>query len=182
MNKINQSFDTKCVHSGIGDNEFGAVVPPIYQTSTFKFDSVQQGAKLFAGEEKGYIYTRMANPTVEALENCIADLEGGYKGLGCASGMAAIHTVFAALTSEKDHFFCWPPVSGPCDGRGRGPRRRTRRTSQTRSSRTRVRLIQRYTAPPTARQPPKRGARSSVQGPCSRRVYLWQHREHVIVV
>jgi methionine-gamma-lyase len=113
MNKINQSFDTKCVHSGIGDNEFGAVVPPIYQTSTFKFDSVQQGAKLFAGEEKGYIYTRMANPTVEALENCIADLEGGYKGLGCASGMAAIHTVFAALTSAGDHVLCSSAVYGP---------------------------------------------------------------------
>lgn len=113
MKKINSSFDTKCVHAGIEDNEFGAVVPPIYQTSTFKFQSVQQGAKLFAGEEKGYIYTRMANPTVEALENCIAELEGGHKGLGCASGMAAIHTVFAALTSAGDHVLCSSAVYGP---------------------------------------------------------------------
>jgi methionine-gamma-lyase len=113
MKISNTSFDTKCVHAGIEDNEFGAVVPPIYQTSTFKFQSVQQGAKLFAGEEKGYIYTRMANPTVEALENCVAELEGGYKGLGCASGMAAIHTVLATLTSAGDHVLCSSAVYGP---------------------------------------------------------------------
>jgi methionine-gamma-lyase len=113
MKKSNSSFDTKCVHAGVGDYEFGAVVPPIYQTSTFKFKSVQQGAKLFAGEEKGYIYTRMANPTVEALENCIAELEDGHKALGCASGMAAIHTVFATLTSAGDHVLCSSAVYGP---------------------------------------------------------------------
>jgi methionine-gamma-lyase len=113
MKKNNISFDTKCVHSGVGDYEFGSVVPPIYQTSTFKFSSVEQGAKLFAGEEKGYIYTRMLNPTVEALENCIAELEGGFKGLGCASGMAAIHTMFATLTSAGDHVLCSSAVYGP---------------------------------------------------------------------
>jgi methionine-gamma-lyase len=113
MKKNNLSFDTKCVHSGIDENEFGAVVPPIYQTSTFKFNNVEQGAKLFAGEEKGYIYTRMLNPTVEALENCVAELEGGYKGLGCASGMAAIHTIFAAMTSAGDHILCSSAVYGP---------------------------------------------------------------------
>jgi methionine-gamma-lyase len=106
-------FETKCVHSGIDDNEFGAVVPPIYQTSTFKFESAQHGASLFAGEQRGYIYTRMANPTVEALENAIAELEGGYKALGCGSGMAAIHTVFASLTSAGDHILCSAAVYGP---------------------------------------------------------------------
>ncbi|MDR3609207.1 MAG: PLP-dependent transferase, partial [Ignavibacteriaceae bacterium] len=50
MKNSDLSFDTKCVHSGIAENEFGAVIPPIYQTSTFKFNSVEQGAKLFAGE------------------------------------------------------------------------------------------------------------------------------------
>ncbi len=70
--KKSTEFETKCVHSGIEENEFGAVVPPIYQTSTFKFESAQHGASLFAGEERGYIYTRMANPTVEAMENGIA--------------------------------------------------------------------------------------------------------------
>jgi methionine-gamma-lyase len=106
-------FETKCVHSGIEEYEFGAVVPPIYQTSTFKFESAQHGASLFAGERRGYIYTRMANPTIEALENAIAELEGGYKALGCGSGMAAIHTVFASLTSAGDHILCSAAVYGP---------------------------------------------------------------------
>ena len=113
--KTNQKteFETKCVHSGIGEYEFGAVVPPIYQTSTFKFESAKQGAALFAGEEKGYIYTRMLNPTVEALENSIAELECGYKGLGCASGMAAVHSVFASLMQAGDHVVCSTAVYGP---------------------------------------------------------------------
>ncbi len=106
-------MDTKCVHSGIGEYEYGAVVPPIYQTSTFKFESAQHGAALFSGSEKGYIYTRMLNPTVEALENCIADLEGGHKALGCGSGMAAVHTVFASLLGAGDHIICSTSVYGP---------------------------------------------------------------------
>jgi len=111
--KLPSDFETKCVHSGIGEYEFGAVVPPIYQTSTFKFESAQQGASFFTGEQKGYIYTRLANPTVEAMENSIAELEGGYKALGCSSGMAAIHTVFASLTSAGDHVVCSAAVYGP---------------------------------------------------------------------
>ena len=106
-------FSSRCVHSGIKENEFGSVVPPIYQTSTFKFNSVEHGASLFAGEEKGFIYTRMANPTIEAMENAIADLEGGHKALGCSSGMAAIHTTFASLLSAGDHVICSVAVYGP---------------------------------------------------------------------
>jgi len=106
-------FETKCVHSGIDEYEFGPVVPPIYQTSTFKFKSAQHGASLFAGEEKGYIYTRMLNPTIQAMEDAIAELEGGYKGLGCGSGMAAVHTVFASLTQAGDHVVCSSAVYGP---------------------------------------------------------------------
>jgi len=106
-------FQTKCVHSGIDEYEYGAVVPPIYQTSTFKFKSAQHGASLFAGEEKGYIYTRMANPTIEAMENAIAELEGGCKALGCSSGMAATHTIFASLLSTDDHVVCSAAVYGP---------------------------------------------------------------------
>ena len=107
------NFETKCVHSGINVYEFGPVVPPIYQTSTFKFESVQHGASLFAGEQKGYIYTRMLNPTVQAMEDSIAALEGGHKALGCGSGMAAIHTVFASLTQAGDHVVCSTAVYGP---------------------------------------------------------------------
>ncbi len=98
-------FQTKCVHAGIDEYEFGSVVPPIYQTSTFKFESAEHGASLFAGEQKGYIYTRMLNPTIEAMENAVAELEGGHKALGCGSGMAAVHTIFASLTGPATMLF-----------------------------------------------------------------------------
>ena len=107
------SDETKSVHAGITDNEHLAVVPPIYQTSTFKFRDTEHGANLFANEEEGYIYTRMGNPTIEALEDSIAVLEGGYKGLACGSGMAAIHTVFTTLLNKGDHIICSDSVYGP---------------------------------------------------------------------
>jgi len=106
-------FDSECVHAGIGKYEFGPVVPPIYQTSTFKFESAKQGASLFKGEEKGYIYTRLSNPTVEAMENAVAKLEGGHKALGCGSGMAAIYTTFTALLKTGDHVICSRSVYEP---------------------------------------------------------------------
>ena len=110
---IKVDFETKCVQAGIGDYEFRPVVPPIYQTSTFAFETAQQGSSLFAGEQKGYIYTRMLNPTIEALEDSVAALEGGHKSLGCASGMAASHTIFASLTKSGDHVVCSSAVYGP---------------------------------------------------------------------
>ncbi len=109
----NINFESKCVHAGIDEYEFGAVVPPIYQTSTFKFKSAQHGAALFMGEGKGHIYTRMSNPTVEAMEDSVAALEGGAKALGCASGMAAINVVFATYLSAGTHIVCSQAVYGP---------------------------------------------------------------------
>ncbi|MBN2571694.1 MAG: aminotransferase class I/II-fold pyridoxal phosphate-dependent enzyme [Ignavibacteriales bacterium] len=113
MKNKNQKFDTKCVHAGIKEYEFGPVVPPIYQTSTFKFKSTSHGASLFKGEEEGYIYTRMGNPTIEAMEDAIAELEGGYKALGCGSGMAAIHTCLVSLLNHGEHVICSKAVYGP---------------------------------------------------------------------
>ncbi|MDP2301947.1 MAG: aminotransferase class I/II-fold pyridoxal phosphate-dependent enzyme [Ignavibacteria bacterium] len=113
MDNHSTNFATKCVHSGMNENEHHAVIPPIYQTSTFSFESAKHGASLFAGEQSGYIYTRMANPTVQAMEEAVAALEGGYKALGCASGMAAIHTVFASLLKAGDHVICSTAVYGP---------------------------------------------------------------------
>lgn len=113
MKNKNLNYETKCVHAGIGEYEFGSVVPPIYQTSTFKFESAQHGAALFKGEAEGYIYTRMKNPTIEAMENAVAELEGGYKALGCASGMAAISTVFISQLKSGDHVVCSKSVYGP---------------------------------------------------------------------
>lgn len=106
------SMDTLCVHAGMKEDGLGAVVTPIYQTSTFKFTDVDHGAKLFKGEEEGYIYTRMRNPTVEAMEQGIAALEGGVYALGCGSGMAATHTLFSASLASGDHVVCSESVYG----------------------------------------------------------------------
>lgn len=113
MNSRDKHFDSRCVHSGIKEYEHGPVVPPIYQTSTFKFESAAHGASLFSGDQKGYIYSRMLNPTVEAMEDAIAELEEGHKGLGCGSGMAAINTALSAFLKSGDHVICSTSVYGP---------------------------------------------------------------------
>lgn len=113
IDENNYGMDTKCVHAGISEDVFGAVIPPIYQTSTFKFKDVDHGARLFKGEEEGYIYTRMRNPTIEAMEDAVAQLEGGYKALGCGSGMAAVSTIFMAALKAGDHVICSESVYGP---------------------------------------------------------------------
>lgn len=105
--------ETLAVHAGIEDMEFHPVVPPIYQTSTFGFRNAEHGAALFANREKGYIYTRMGNPTIEALEKSVAALEGGTHGLACATGMAAVHTVLGTFLRQGDHVICSEAVYGP---------------------------------------------------------------------
>jgi methionine-gamma-lyase len=107
------SSETAAVHGGVYDAKFHPVTPPIYQTSTFAFESVAHGAGLFAGSGQGYIYSRMGNPTVEALENVVAELEHGHKSLACGSGMAAVHTVFATMLQKGDHLVCADTVYGP---------------------------------------------------------------------
>jgi len=107
-------IDTTCIHAGSEpDSAFGAVVPPIYQASTFVFQTPEEGAARFAGVEPGYIYTRMGNPTISALEESVAALEGGTSALATASGMAAVSTVFFSLLSSGDHVVCSASVYGP---------------------------------------------------------------------
>lgn len=113
MDIKNLSMDSKCVHAGHKPNPEGALVTPIYQVSTFRFQDCDHGARLFKGEEDGYIYTRMRNPTVEAMEDAVAALENGAKALGCASGMAAVHTLFAATLKQGDHVVASESLYGP---------------------------------------------------------------------
>ncbi len=113
MDHKNIKIDTICVHAGTKVGAEGSVVTPIFQTSTFKFQSADHGARLFRGEEDGYIYTRMRNPTVEAMEDAVAALEGGVKAIGCASGMAAVHLIIAAVVKAGDHVICSEAVYGP---------------------------------------------------------------------
>lgn len=106
-------FSTRAVHAGQGPCPLtGALSTPIYQTSTFVFENVDQGAARFAGEEAGYIYTRLGNPTVTAFEEKIAVLEGGEAGLAFASGMAAISAVLFALTKQGDHIVACDTLYG----------------------------------------------------------------------
>ena len=97
-------FDTSAIHEGQEpDPAYGAVVTPIYQTSTF--------AQSAPAEHKGYEYARTSNPTRTALENCVASLEEGTYGLAFASGMAAITTV-AYLLNPNDHVLLPDDVYG----------------------------------------------------------------------
>ena len=102
--KINENmgFATKQIHAGKEKNAAGALCTPIYQTSTFEFDTVEQGGARFAGEEEGYIYTRLGNPTTTAMEKTIAALEHGEAALAAASGMGAITATLWTLLSAGD--------------------------------------------------------------------------------
>lgn len=98
-----ENFETICVHSdGKGDERSGAVITPIYQTSIFKFPSAEEGSKRFL-TGKGYIYTRLKNPTIEQLERTLAKLEKGVMALATATGMAAVSTLYFALLNKGDH-------------------------------------------------------------------------------
>jgi cystathionine gamma-synthase len=90
-------FETLAIHAGQEpDPATGAVVPPIYQTSTYKQDGV-------GGLRGGYEYSRSANPTRTALEECLAAIEGGRRGLAFASGLAAEDTLLRSLCAPGDH-------------------------------------------------------------------------------
>jgi cystathionine gamma-synthase len=99
MDGINHEagFETLAIHAGQqADPATGAVVPPIYQVSTYKQDGV-------GGLRGGYEYSRSANPTRTALEECLAALEGGVRGLAFASGMAAEDTLLRTICEPGDH-------------------------------------------------------------------------------
>jgi cystathionine gamma-synthase len=90
-------FETLAIHAGQEpDPRTGAVVPPIYQTSTYAQDAV-------GSPRLGYEYSRTANPTRDALQECLAALEGGRRGLAFASGMAAEDTLLRAVCGPGDH-------------------------------------------------------------------------------
>ncbi len=109
-------INSKLVHAGHKTDPTGSVNVPIYQTSTFAFRSAAQGAALFSGEQDGFIYTRIGNPTVRALEDNVAELENGYGGIATSSGMGAICTVYLALLNAGDHVVSTASVYGPTRG------------------------------------------------------------------
>jgi len=113
MNTKESGFSTKLIHAGEIEDQFGSATIPIYQTSTFAFKSAEEGAKCFAGESNGYIYTRIGNPTIDALERQIATLENGFGGIAVSSGMAAVNVIYQALLASGDHMVSTDAVYGP---------------------------------------------------------------------
>ena len=97
-------FGTKAIHAGnVKDTQYGALTTPIFQTSTFVFDSCEQGGRRFAGEEAGYIYTRLSNPTTSVLEAKVAALESGEACVAAASGMGAISSALWTVAGAGKH-------------------------------------------------------------------------------
>lgn len=104
MVKENSGFGTKAIHGGkMKDTQYGALTMPIYQTSTFEFDCCEQGGRRFAGEEKGYIYTRLGNPSISAVENKVALLEGGEACAAASSGMGAVSACLWSIAGAGKH-------------------------------------------------------------------------------
>ena len=96
-NAANESFETRAIHAGQpSDPRTGAVVPPIFQVSTFQQDAVGK-------PRDGWEYSRSGNPTRSALEECLADLDGGARGLAFSSGLAAEDCILRTVCAPHDH-------------------------------------------------------------------------------
>lgn len=113
MNNKKTGFTSRLVHAGNPSDNYGSVVTPIYQTSTFSFENTQQGAARFSGKSDGYIYTRIGNPTVRALEDCVTSLEEGAGAVATSSGMGAVTTTYLAFLKSGDHVVSTAAVYGP---------------------------------------------------------------------
>ena len=116
---------TRAIHGGeTPDVGAGAVATPIYQTAAFTFDSVEQAVARAAHLEEGYVYTRMGNPTIEALEAKLAHLEGTEACVAFGSGMGAVSGLFLGLCGTGDHVVCSDSLYGATYSLLTGPLRR----------------------------------------------------------
>jgi len=98
-----QGFATRAIHHGYDPRDHqGALVPPVYHTSTFTFETAQDGGRCFAGIQAGYFYTRIGNPTLALFESRMACLEGGAAAVAFGSGMGAICSTLWTLLRPGD--------------------------------------------------------------------------------
>lgn len=109
---MNYSIDTLCVQAGWKPTNGQPRVLPIIQSTTFKYDSTEQMARLFDLEESGYFYTRLQNPTNDMVAAKIAALEGGVAGMLTSSGQAANFYAIFNLCEAGDHFVCSSAIYG----------------------------------------------------------------------
>ncbi|MGM0440518.1 MAG: trans-sulfuration enzyme family protein [Chlamydiota bacterium] len=112
MSNDKHGFYSKAIHAGY-HAQSGPVNPPVEESSTYAFKNCQDGAERFASKDKEGIYSRIGNPTVEALANKVAALENGYGGIVVGSGMAAVNTVYSHYLSYGAHVVCTASVYGP---------------------------------------------------------------------
>ena len=105
-------IETKCIQSGYTPGNGEPRVLPIYQSTTWKYASTEQMGRLFDLEENGYFYTRLANPTNDAVAAKIADLEGGVAAMLTSSGQAACFYSIFNICNAGDHFVCSSSVYG----------------------------------------------------------------------
>ncbi len=113
MDTKKSGFNSKLIHAGGHEDHLGSAITPIYQSSTFKFRNADHGAACFSGEDDGYIYTRLGNPTIADLENTMAELENGYKGIATSSGMGAVTTVYMSFLGAGTHMIGHNSLYGP---------------------------------------------------------------------
>lgn len=110
-------FRTRALHAGSRpDPTTGAHVTPVFRTSTFAYGSFDRGARMFAGEEPGYVYTRIGNPTVRVFEEKVASLEGAEDAVAFASGMAAIAALTLTFLQPGDELAFLGPLYGGTEG------------------------------------------------------------------
>ena len=110
-----QGFTTRVIHAGQGNNPHGALATPIYMTSTFCFESVEDGMQKFAKQKPGFVYARSGNPTTAALEAKCAAIEGGEAAMAASSGMGAISCVLMSLLKKGDHIIGGDTLYGGSD-------------------------------------------------------------------
>lgn len=115
------AFATRAVHAGHApEPQTGAHVQPIYATSTFNYGTAERGARLFAGEESGYFYSRLSNPTVRAFEEKVASLEGAADAVAFGSGMGAASAIALTFLKSGDEVAFMGPLYGGTEGLLRG--------------------------------------------------------------
>src|SRR5690349_3716372 len=106
-------FTTRQLHADGRTKPMNAHAMPIFLTSTFAFDSPEMGADLFGGCRAGHVYSRIGNPTVETVEQVIADLENGEAAVAFGSGMAAIQAGLLSIVKAGDHVICGEALYSP---------------------------------------------------------------------
>lgn len=108
----NYHAETKCIHSGWEPKNGESRQIPIYQSTTFKYDSADEMGKLFDLEANGYFYSRLQNPTNDAVATRIADLEGGVGAILTSSGQAANLFAIINICEAGDHLICASEIYG----------------------------------------------------------------------